>query len=531
MKIDENGKKKKKRKKAGVAVIAESADFEESQYIEKVIQMHRDLDLETPDKETNTNVNMTEDDQSFEKSKITENDLTSEGETSSVISLTMELPVTETLLQKIISEEGQESSSVVPEAEPNFVMSDEITVNGTIQHEERAHEERALHHKENTLIAVEGKNKESDLTTERLDSKCKPDGNTVCEQSSVHESNLIKETCTDLMTEGQDSKFKSDGNTVCEQSSDLESNLIKETRTDSMAEGLDSKFKSDGNTVCEQSSVHESNVIEETRTDLMAEGLDSKFKSDGNNVCEHSSVHESTLIEDTCTDLMAEGLDSKFKSDGNTVCEQSSVLGSNLIEDTCTQMVECQLSSQNPFEGLMDDKNDHDLSNKVAEELNAINETETTEHFAALAAFECGTPKQVDSIWQIEKERALSNTSYEGEDLNIIPGIHKSTDRHSLSESSGSYNGSGSIQVGSQRSSRNNTMDSVYRGSTLGSSSTSDSWLYRSDSSSRKSSKADVGFNVGSPGSEFSEYEMFDELLGLEEDHFSPPEVHTFGFD
>ena len=477
-------------------MIAESADFEESQYIEKVIQMHRDLDLETPDKETNTNVNMTEDDQSFEKSKITENDLTSEGETSSVISLTMELPVTETLLQKIISEEGQESSSVVPEAEPNFVMSDEITVNGTIQHEERAHEERALHHKENTLIAVEGKNKESDLTTERLDSKCKPDGNTVCEQSSVHESNLIKETCTDLMTEGQDSKFKSDGNTVCE-----------------------------------QSSVHESNVIEETRTDLMAEGLDSKFKSDGNNVCEHSSVHESTLIEDTCTDLMAEGLDSKFKSDGNTVCEQSSVLGSNLIEDTCTQMVECQLSSQNPFEGLMDDKNDHDLSNKVAEELNAINETETTEHFAALAAFECGTPKQVDSIWQIEKERALSNTSYEGEDLNIIPGIHKNTDRHSLSESSGSYNGSGSIQVGSQRSSRNNTMDSVYRGSTLGSSSTSDSWLYRSDSSSRKSSKADVGFNVGSPGSEFSEYEMFDELLGLEEDHFSPPEVHTFGFD
>ena len=477
-------------------MIAESADFEESQYIGKVIQMHRDLDLETPDKETNTNVNMTEDDQSFEKSKITENDLTSEGETSSVISLTMELPVTETLLQKIISEEGQESSSVVPEAEPNFVMSDEITVNGTIQHEERVHEERALHHKENTLIAVEGKNKESDLTTERLDSKCKPDGNTVCEQSSVLKSNLIKETCTELMTEG-----------------------------------LDSKFKSDGNTVCEQSSVHELNLIKDPCTDLMAERLDSKGKPDANTVCEQSSVHESNLIEDTCTDLMTEGLDSKFKSDGNTLCEQSSVHESNLIEDTCTQMVECQLSSQNPFEGLMDDKNDHDLSNKVAEELNAINETETTEHFAALAAFECGTPKQVDSIWQIEKERALSNTSYEGEDLNIIPGIHKSTDRHSLSESSGSYNGSGSIQVGSQRSSRNNTMDSVYRGSTLGSSSASDSWLYRSDSSSRKSSKADVGFNVGSPGSEFSEYEMFDELLGLEEDHFSPPEVHTFGFD
>ena len=40
-------------------MIAESADVEESQYIEKVIQMHRDLDLETPHKETKTNVNMT----------------------------------------------------------------------------------------------------------------------------------------------------------------------------------------------------------------------------------------------------------------------------------------------------------------------------------------------------------------------------------------------------------------------------------------------------------------------------------------
>lgn len=364
-------------------MIAESADVEESQYIEKVIQMHRDLDLETPHKETKTNVNITGDDQSFEKSKITENDLTSEGETSSVFSLTMELPAIETLMQKIITDEGQESSSVVPEAEPNFAMSEEITVSRTIQHEDRA-----LHRKESTLNAVEGKSKESDL----------------------------------------------------------------------MMEGLDSKFKSDDNAVCKQSSVHES----------------------------------------------------------------------NLIEDTCTQITECQLSSQNPFEGLMDDENDHDSSNKVAEEVNTANETETTEHFAALAAFECGTPKQVDSIWQIEKERALSNTSYEGEDLNIIPGIHKNTDRHSLSESSGSYNGSGSIQVGSQRSSRNNTMDSVYPTSN---SSASDSWLYRSGSSSRKSSKADVGFNVGSPGSEFSEYEMFDELLGLEEDHFSPPEVRTFGFD
>ncbi|KAJ7375639.1 hypothetical protein OS493_039916 [Desmophyllum pertusum] len=67
-------------------------------------------------------------------------------------------------------------------------------------------------------------------------------------------------------------------------------------------------------------------------------------------------------------------------------------------------------------------------------------------------------------------------------------------------------------------------MESVYRMSTFGSSVASDSLPCRSGSTSRKSSKADVAMYVGSPGSEFSEYEMFDELLGLEEDHFSPPE-------
>lgn len=367
-------------------MIAESADGEESHFIEKVIQMHRDLDLETSYKETETNANITGDDQSSETSKITDNDVTNEGETSSVISLTMELPVTETFLQKVTTDKVQQSSSVVPETEPTLssvVMSEDVTVNETTPHEERL-----LHNTEDLLNAVEEKNIETVLITERLDSK-------------------------------------SDDNTVCEQLSDYESSLIK---------------------------------------------------------------------------------------------------------DQCKRMVECQLSSQNPFESLTED--DNDSSNNVAEELHVANETEATEHFASLATFECGTPKQVNSMWQIEKERAWSNTSYEGEDLNIIPGIHKNTDRHSQSESSGSFNGSsGSFPLSSQRSTRNNTIDSTYQTSTYGSSAASDSWLYRSGSSSRKSSKADAGLDVGSPGSEFSEYEMFDELLGLQEDHFSPPEVQKFYFD
>lgn len=381
LKIEETGKKKKKRKKAGVAMIAESADVEETHYIDKVIQMHREFDSESSDKELKTSLN--EDDQRSEESKITDSDfltsaLDTEGETSSEISLTMELPVTETLLQKFITDKLQQTSSVVSKPEPTLtsaVVFEEVTVTETTPHEEK------VHHDEDILNTFEGKSEESDLMTEELESKVKSDQNAAYEQSSENEPNLVEDACIAGPPE-----------------------------------------------------------------------------------------------------------------------------------------VECQTSSQNPFEGLTDDETE--ASYKVVEEENVTNETETTEHFAALAAFECGTPKQVDSIWQIEKDRAMSNTSYEGEDLNIIPGIHKNADRHSLSGSSGSYNGSGSFQLGSQRSSRNNTMDSVYRTSTRGSSVASDSWP-----SSRKSSKADMGFNVGSPGSEFSEYEMFDELLGLEEDHFSPPEV------
>lgn len=360
-------------------MIAESADVEESQFIDKVIQMHRELDLDVSDKEIKTSENTNEDDQNSEKGKITDNlslssALDTEEETSSEISLTMELPVTETTLQKLITDKLQQTSSVVTDPEQllsNAVVYEEITTNETTLHEEK------VHHKEDIF-------------------------NTVAAES-------------------------------------------------------------------------------------------------------HSTTEE---------------LDSNFKSDHNTACEPLSETEQNHVDDSCIASAsEAELSSTNPFVGLMDDETDS--SNKEI----VSNETETTEHFAALAAFECGTPKQVDSIWQIAKERAMSNTSYEGEDFNIIPGIHRNTDRHSLSGSSGSYNGSGSFQLGSQRSSRNNTMESVYRTSTFGSSVASDSLPCRSGSTSRKSSKADVAMYVGSPGSEFSEYEMFDELLGLEEDHFSPPEV------
>ena len=201
----------------------------------------------------------------------------------------------------------------------------------------------------------------------------------------------------------------------------------------------------------------------------------------------------------------------------------------NIVEGTSSTNlpeVECQPMSQNPFEGVPEDEIDSASNNEAEEKtLTTTNNTEAPEYYAALAAFECGTPKQVDSIWEIERS-GEANISYEGEDLNIIPGIHKSFDTRSRS-SSGSFNGSGSFQLGSQRSSRHSTMDSNYRTSSFGSGAPGSSWPGGNGPSSRKSSKADVTFGSPSSESQFSEFEMFDELLRLEEDHFSPPEVHV----
>ena len=399
VKIEQTGKKKKKRKKAGVAMIAESADVEESYYIDKVIQMHRDLDLHDTNQKSKICENEIGDGEISDNSRVGNDILTTAldaEETSSEISLTMELPVSQTLLQEIITDKFQHPSSAVTDREEtlsNVIASEETTI--------------------------------------------------------------------------------------------LESPVLEEK-------------------VCTDEDVL--NTTKESSEEKDFLGL----KTEG-----------------------TEELNSNFNSDHSTGYEKSFTIEENYVADTgvaSSPEVESKLSSQNPFECLADDETD--ASNQVAEKDDNTNESETPEHFAALATFECGAPKQVDSIWQIEKERALSNTSYEGEDFNVIPGIHKNADRHSLSGSSGSFNGSGSFQLGSQRSSRNNTMDSIARSSTFGSSAASDSWPNRSGSSSRKNSKAEstVGLHVGSPGSEFSEYEMFDELLGLEEDHFSPPEVSVLNF-
>lgn len=388
IKTEGTGKKRKKRKKAEVVLIAESEDFEESDYIKKVIDMQRDVDSTDSDKESKLSSNVNVDHDQTSGNRKTGNasfsGLNAEGDTSSEISLTMELPVTETALQQIITDKCQESSGNVScsdETLPSDVVSEEgaVTVNG-------APCEENIPCGDDVESTDEDSHKEIDLKTEQFDSK-----------------------------------------------------------------------------------------IEEV-------------------------------------------------SDGK-VTHQLSESQQNIVECTSSTNLPEMAASQNPFEGA-EDVEIKSASHNAAQDEVVEKDTETAEYHATLAAFECGTPKKVDSIWQIERERGMStelNASYEGEDLNIVPGIHKSRDSHSRSESSGSFNESGSFPLDSQRHSRHNTMDSMNRTSTLSSTPTG-SWPGRSGFSSRKSSKADV--STGSPSSEgqFSEYEMFDELLGLEEDHFSPPE-------
>ena len=399
------GKKKKKRKKAEVAMIAESVDGNESYYIDQEVETHKDLDSEGSDKEIKEIANLNgEYDLSSAKSKTDDtlnSALDTEGDTSSDISLTMEpVPVMETMLQLRITDKQQgvsalneeslmgENNSVVAGSDqdiPRAIVSEGRAVSvGSVPHEE----DRCA---ENIVSPVNESNEESDLKTTELDLKL--------EKASVENSS--------------------------QQWSETQQNLVEDTSSTKLPE------------------------------------------------------------------------------------------------------VEFQSTSQNPFEGASECDIDSASNNEGEEEtLTVTNNSEAPEYYAALAAFECGTPKQVDSIWEIERP-GEANDSYEGEDLNIIPGIHKSYDTRSRS-SSGSFNGSGSFQLGSQRSSRHSTMDSNYRTSSLGSGAPGSSWPGRNGSSSRRSSRADVTFGSPSSESQLSEYEMFDELLRLEEDHFSPPEVCTW---
>lgn len=177
-----------------------------------------------------------------------------------------------------------------------------------------------------------------------------------------------------------------------------------------------------------------------------------------------------------------------------------------------------QSRSSNSSEEVFEVEANRGLPQVVKEStLRADSHNDIPKYYAELAAFECGTPKLVDSISETERSRE-ANVVYEEKDFNIVPGIHLCS-----RSSSGSLSGSGSFQSGSQRSSRRSTAESSYmKSSSLGSNAPPSSW----PGVSNHNNPGGENMKVGSPSSEsaFSDYEMFDELLGLEEDHFSPPE-------
>lgn len=177
-----------------------------------------------------------------------------------------------------------------------------------------------------------------------------------------------------------------------------------------------------------------------------------------------------------------------------------------------------QSRSSNSSEEVFEGEANRGLPQVVEENtLRADSHNDFPKYYAELAAFECGTPKLVDSISETERSRE-ANVVYEEKDFNIVPGIHLCS-----RSSSGSLSGSGSFQSGSQRSSRRSTAESSYmKSSSLGSNAPPSSW----PGDSNHNNPGGENLNIGSPSSEsaFSDYEMFDELLGLEEDHFSPPE-------
>ena len=214
-------------------------------------------------------------------------------------------------------------------------------------------------------------------------------------------------------------------------------------------------------------------------------------------------------------------------TDGGSAGQQSLNCGVKVFESAVNVPepdTDGQSRSSNSSEEVFEVEANRGLPQVVEEStLRDDSHNDIPKYYAELAAFECGTPKLVDSISETERSRE-ANVVYKEKDFNIVPGIHLCSQ-----SSSGSLSGSGSFQSSSQRSSRRSTAESSYmKSSSLGSNAPPSSW----PGVSNHNNPGGENLMVGSPSSEsaFSDYEMFDELLGLEEDHFSPPEVRRVVF-
>lgn len=148
------------------------------------------------------------------------------------------------------------------------------------------------------------------------------------------------------------------------------------------------------------------------------------------------------------------------------------------------------------------------------------------EYQVSCAHFEYGTPTE-HSPCSALKERSLSELSpEENEDLNFVPGIHKTDTWDSRSGSFSSLTGSGSFNSQSRLTEQKTRTSTVDSKSYVSSSPVNESWRYVTsslESKERKDSRAD-DISIATEDS-LGDLAMFEELLGMNEDHFSSPEV------
>ena len=268
-------------------------------------------------------------------------------------------------------------------------------------------------------------------------------------------------------------------------------------------------------------------TVDERKTDRLQVGSDSLTESTENVLLETENVSlKHALIQPD---------DSDFQSSVDGSAERLAVADDSSKEST----ENLHFTTDDGHNLLQSIDSDHipkatDLASENSTDISSDKRTsKSDENYVYLATFECGTPKQIDDPSELWKDRRDSTASYDGQEYNFIPGIHKENEKLSRSSSVGSFSGSGSFSIqraNSDAANRTSTVSSVNRisSSVKSSSGMSDSWKAVNDfftSTSRNSSFLEGG-SVKSDDS-FSGFDMFDDLLGVEEDHFSSPEVRS----
>ena len=180
-------------------------------------------------------------------------------------------------------------------------------------------------------------------------------------------------------------------------------------------------------------------------------------------------------------------------------------------------------TSHSPGGNEFTDATNMERNKKVAENL-------ITDNLSALGAEDMSVERQNKPELGGDREefhsrgevrRADFYSAFVEEDFNFVPGIHKQEDEISMSSSFNSFNGSGSFRNG-----RGDTFDSLKSRTSTANSEGMKVESGNCTSAVPVSSDA-AESESGSRDDSLSDFVLFEELLGVDEDHFSPPEVRS----